>query len=120
MTTVTVHIENVGCRRFIGAECGLAAMRCAEEQIRLRDADSPDKPVDMEQKLWDAIQGEAGRAVFEAITQQRSASTNDLCEITGFSRPTVSRVLCAYEKLGNVRCLGQANGKAPKVWEIVE
>ncbi len=84
------------------------------------DADSPDKPEDMEQKLWDAIQGEAGHAVFEAITQQRRASTNALCEITGFARTTVSRVLCAYQKLGKVRCLGQANGQAPKEWEIVE
>lgn len=120
MNAVTVHLANIGHRRFVGAECGLAAMRWAEDQIRQRDADIPDKPKDMEQKLWDAIQGDAGHAVFKAITQQRRASTNALCEITGFSRPTVSRVLCAYQKLGKVRCLGQANGQAPKEWEIVE
>ena len=120
MTAVTDHLADIGRRRFDGAECGLAAMRWAQDQIRQRDADSPDKPEDMDQKLWDAIQGEAGHAILEALAQQRRASTNTLCELTGFSRPTVSRVLCALEKLGKVRCLGQANGKAPKVWEIVE
>lgn len=120
MTVVTVHLANIGHRRFEGPESGLRAMHWAEEQRRLRDPEILQRPPTMDKKLWDAIQGEAADTILQALTNAGRASTSTLCDITGYARPTVSRVLHAYAQLGQVRDLGQPNGRAPKDWEIVE
>lgn len=110
MERVTVHLEAIGTRHFTGPGSLWAAQQWAAQEIGRRDkvaakpveSHDPDMPKGVSQSQWRAYCTPATAKVLGALAGGGEMGTQEVSDCTGYSRPTVNRILAVARVLGIV------------------
>lgn len=112
---ITVHLENIGARRFTGDDADIAAAAWAIDTAKARDTDVDDE-INAHHRTTST---RAAAAILKFVRgAKRIVTTNEVAEATALSSTCCIRVLKAYAALGEVISHGQDSPRRPMKWEV--
>ena len=112
---ITVHLENIGARRFTGDDADIAAAAWAIDTAKARDTDVEDE-INAHHRTTST---RAAAAILKYVRgAKRIVTTNEVAAATGLSNTCCVRVLKAFAALGEVTDHGQESARQPKKWEV--